>query len=287
MIREEARLAAVTSLSRALLQELAPTQAAQHDQELALWASKPAHLALQESLPSGDLPLPLPTGQTTKSRGLSRETIPSDGLDTTLVAGMFLQVILQAEHLPGTPVERTCFVKQAVKNFLVQRLAGQITLSQFFRLVNLIEQEVGYYFQRLQGQWLGAAAPLTPAQTAINTAATPEIRTAELQVALFSLPLPHQANRKLTPEGLLAFLLETKGKWFRLLDFEAHFNLNKKTAWAYLTLLLQHRIVRHNAQRANKVRYALAEQFLAAPSGPPDQSSRSHAGATEPYANKM
>ncbi len=269
MIREEARLAAVTSLSRALLRELAPTQATQHDQELALWASQPAHLAVQESLPPGDLPLPLPPRQT-KSRGPGREVLPTDGLDTTLVAGMFLQVILQAEHLPGTPVERTCFVKQAVKNFLVQRLAGQITLSQFFRLVTLIEQEVGYYFQRLQGQWLGAE-PLTPAPTVINIVATPEIRTAELRDALLSLPLPHQANRKLTPEGLLAFLMETKGKWFRLLDFEAHFRLNKKTAWAYLTLLQQQRILRHNAQRANKVRYALAEQFLTTPAGAPEQ----------------
>ncbi len=76
------------------------------------------------------------------------------GLDTTLVAGMFLQVILEAEHLPGNTLERTNYVKQAVKNFLVQRLAGQITLSQFFRLVQIIEHEVTYYFHRLQGEWL-------------------------------------------------------------------------------------------------------------------------------------
>ena len=65
---------------------------------------------------------------------------------------MFLQVILEAEHLPGNTLERTSFVKQAVKNFLVQRLAGQITLSQFFRLVQIIEHEVTYYFHRSAGR---------------------------------------------------------------------------------------------------------------------------------------
>jgi len=264
MSREEARLAAIQSLSQGLLQELAPEHVAGFDQDFALWLARPRQLAARERLPGDDLLLPL-GGWSAKTPTAGQPARLAQGLDTTLVAGMFLQVILEAEHLPGTPLERTCFVKQAVKNFLVQRLAGQITLSQFFRLVQLIEQEVGYYFQRLQGQWLGAAdraeAP-GPAMAGVPSV-EPPILVAELQAALRGLSLPQQANRKLSPEGLLAFLVDTQGRWFRLLDFEAHFRLNKKTAWSYLTLLLQHQIVRHNEQRANKVRYALAERFVA------------------------
>ncbi len=267
MSREEARLAAIQTLSQGVLQELAPEQMGGFDQDFALWLAMPVHLAAREQVSGDDLLLPM--GRWASRRSTNRNLARTDqGLDTTLVAGMFLQVILEAEHLPGTPLERTCFVKQAVKNFLVQRLAGQITLSQFFRLVQLIEQEVGYYFQRLQGQWLPAAEASEPA--AVPTAPPPkgrEIRTAALRTALLGLPLPQQANRKLSLEGLLAFLLDSQGRWFRLLDFEAHFRLNKKTAWSYLTLLLQHEIVRHNEQRANKVRYALAEQFLGPQSG--------------------
>ncbi len=272
MSREEARMAAVQSLSQGLLQELAPDQLARFDQDFALWLATPWHVAAREQVPGEDLLLPM-GGWTSKGQSGQKPASLAQGLDATLVAGMFLQVILEAEHLPGTPLERTCFVKQAVKNFLVQRLAGQITLSQFFRLVQLIEQEVGYYFQRLQGQWLSAVdlpeAPRQPLAAGQPTTQA-QILVTDLQAALSGLPLPQQANRKLSPEGLLAFLVDTQGRWFRLLDFEAHFHLNKKTAWSYLTLLLQHHIVRHNEQRANKVRYAVAENFLAPQSGQVD-----------------
>ena len=181
---------------------------------------------------------------------------------------MFLQVILEAEHLPGNTLERTSFVKQAVKNFLVQRLAGQITLSQFFRLVQIIEHEVTYYFHRLQGEWLSPEQTLSTQAcsrltSSYKIALPAPIQTYDLRLALSRLPLPHQANRKLSPDGLFDFLVKSEGRWFRLLDFESQFRLNKKTAWSYLTLLLHHDILRHNDEKANKVRYALSPKFLA------------------------
>lgn len=269
MFRQEARLAAVAALSRSLLQELAPDELANFSQDFPLWLATSLQMAVKERLLGEDLLVPL-GGETARGQISPRPARPTQSLDTTLVAGMFLQVMLEAEHLPGTPLERTCFVKQAVKNFLVQRLAGQITLSQFFRLVQVIEQEVGYYFQRLQGQWLGAGdLPERPGEpvVAAEPAVRPEILLSDLQAALSCLPLPQQANRKLSPEGLLAFLAESQGKWFRLMDFESHFRLNKKTAWSYLTLLLHSEILRHNEQKANKVRYALATRFLSCPPG--------------------
>ncbi len=266
MSRQEARLAAIHSLSQGVLRVLAPDQDLKFEQDFGLWAANPARLVAREHLGGEELVFPL-SDRTSKARDRSLPVGAPQGLDTTLVAGMFFQVILEAEHLPGNTLERTSFVKQAVKNFMVQRLAGQITLSQFFRLVQIIEHEVTYYFHRLQGEWLSpedAPPPKSPVSgTGCTVTPAPPIQTYDLRLALSRLPLPHQANRKLSPEGLLDFLVKSEGRWFRLLDFESHFRLNKKTAWTYLALLLQHDILRHNEEKANKVRYALSLKFMA------------------------
>jgi hypothetical protein len=272
--REEDRLATIHSLSQGIVKLLAPGQELKFEQDFGHWAANPAVWAVRESVGGGDLVYTVGK-QDTKARERSWTGGAPQGLDTTLVAGMFLQVILEAEHLPGNTLERTSFVKQAVKNFLVQRLAGQITLSQFFRLVQIIEHEVTYYFHRLQGEWLSPeeAAPVTPLSglgTGYAVASAPAMQTYDLRLALSRLPLPHQANRKLSPEGLFDFLVKSEGRWFRLLDFESQFRLNKKTAWTYLTLLLHHDILRHNEEKANKVRYSLSLKFMA-----PENVSRS------------
>jgi DNA-binding IclR family transcriptional regulator len=77
-----------------------------------------------------------------------------------------------------------------------------------------------------------------------------------------------QKGRRITAEGLLAFLLGTEGRWFRLLDLEAHFRVNKKTAWSYLNLLLKAGLLEHNGEKANRVRYVLASPFRAPNSSP-------------------
>ncbi len=153
MPRQENRLAVIQALSQGVLWVLAPEQALKFEQDFGLWAANPVKLAVREHLVGEELTYSL-GNLSSKNREQPFPAVAPQGLDTTLVAGMFLQVILEAEHLPGNTLERTSFVKQAVKNFLVQRLAGQITLSQFFRLVQIIEHEVTYYFHRLQGEWL-------------------------------------------------------------------------------------------------------------------------------------
>jgi hypothetical protein len=271
--REEARIATIQYLSQGILRLLAPDQEPKFEENFGLWAANPTRLAVREHFDSGDLVYSL-GDRTKRAREGSLSGVVPQGLDTTLVAGMFFQVLLEAEHLPGNTLERTSFVKQAVKNFLVQRLAGQITLSQFFRLVQIIEHEVTYYFHRLQGEWLSPeeAPPvksLPGLGTGYTVATAPTVQTYDLRLALSRLPLPHQANRKLSPDGLLDFIVKSEGRWFRLLDFESHFRLNKKTAWTYLTLLLHHDILRHNEEKANKVRYALSLTYMA-----PENSSR-------------
>ena len=148
------------------------------------------------------------------------------------------------------------------------QLAGQITLSQFYRLLNLIEEEAGHYFARLD--WSGVRAGFQETRGVGGPGAKPEpVKGEALRQALAQMPLPVKGRRKLTPETLWDFLRQTEGRWFRLLDFEARFQVNKKTAWGYLTLLLQKGVLVHNGEKANRVRYALAAPFQADPGGAP------------------
>jgi hypothetical protein len=180
-------------------------------------------------------------------------------LDTTLVAGMFFQVLREAENLPASTPERVSFIRRQAKSYLATRLAGQITLTQFFRLLNLIEENVQSYFEEVRGGWVGVktVTGASPAPPPPQEA----IRTEALRQALQELPLIPKGRRKLTSGPLEEFLRETQGTWFRLLDFEEHFQVNKKTAWAYLTQLLQAGILEHNGEKANKVRYMVAGPF--------------------------
>ena len=170
---------------------------------------------------------------------------------------MFFEVLKDASRLPAGPRERVSFVRKKAKDYLVTRLAGQITLSQFYRLLNLIEARVDYYFAYLTADWVGAPrrreAPGLPQPGIIDGEA--------LRQALARLSLPLKGNRKLSSETLWDFFSRNGGDWFRLLDFEAHFQVNKKTAWTYLNLLLTEGLLEHNGEKANRVRYTLASPF--------------------------
>jgi|GEM_PF-458270 len=271
VLADEARLETIRKLSRCTIEVLVPDQAATFAEVFATWAALPQQYVVKEDLHSEGFPrlaaLDLGKGPEGElARGVPRKSSPDRGLDTTLVAGLFFQVLLEAEHLPVNSQERSTFVKREVKNFLVSRLAGQITLSQFFRLMHLIDTEITHYFDRFRNEWLSVTPEATPNDYLPEIPSfrpLPEpVLQEKLRQALAQVPLPQQANRKLSGEGLLRFLLDTRGNWFRLLDFEFQFSLNKKTAWTYLSMLLQHHILRHNEQKANRVRYALSPQFL-------------------------
>ncbi|MFZ5448347.1 MAG: hypothetical protein ACOZFS_06895 [Thermodesulfobacteriota bacterium] len=237
----DAILTLVRTLTPPVLELFSPSKVEDFEDDFADWALDVGTLGVSESSPV------LPP--------------PGRGLDTTLVAGMFFQVMLEASRLPAGAQERVSFVRKRAKDYLVNQLAGQITLSQFYRLLNLIEEEVGFYFAKQD--WIGGkpnlveASRLRPKQELVKTDA--------LRQALGKIGLPEKGRRKLTPETLWDFLQETEGRWFRLLDFEARFQVNKKTAWAYLNLLLQEGILVHNGEKANRVRYALAGTLKANP----------------------
>jgi hypothetical protein len=188
---------------------------------------------------------------------------PSQGLDTTLVAGMFFEVLMEAARLPVSSGERVSFVRKKAKDYLVTRLAGQITLSQFYRLLNLIEAKVGDYFEHLTGDWTGVPRAREAAHPASCLPDREAVDGEALREALARLSIPLKGRRKLTPETLWDFLRRTGGRWFKLLDFEEHFQVNKKTAWSYLNQLLTAGILEHNGEKANRVRYGLAPSFKA------------------------
>jgi hypothetical protein len=195
------------------------------------------------------------------AENLAQPRPATTGIETTLVAGMFFEVLMDAARLPAGPRERVSFVRKRAKDYLVTRLAGQITLSQFYRLLNLIETKAGDYFQHLTDDWTG---PSRPREAALS-AAPETVDAAALSEALARLTLPLKGRRKFTPETLEDFLYRTGGRWFKLLDLETHFQVNKKTAWSYLNLLLSEGVLEHNGEKANKVRYALAPAFRTEP----------------------
>lgn len=248
----ERRLALVKTLTRMALKELAPRE------ETLNFDGRFAVFAATAGLPQA-------------AERLAFFQAREQGLDLTLVAGMFFQVLLEAEELPATPPERLAFVRRQAKNYLVNRLAGEIPLSRFFRLLDLIDAQVLSYFENLREGWLG---PLQPqADSSSPKMPEPCIKIAELEEALAKIPLPAKGRRKLTHETLRDFLEGSQGRWFKLLDFENRFQINKKTAWAYLHQLLKEGILEHNGEKANKVRYTLARRFRQG-EAPPEGSAR-------------
>jgi len=241
----DATLTLVRTLTRPVLELFSPGQADDFEDDFAAWTLSAGALGVSE-----------------KSYAL---TPPAHGLDTTLVAGMFFQVVMEASRLPTGSQERVSFIRKKAKDYLVTQLAGQITLSQFYRLLNLIEKEVGQYFARQD--WSGGKASLREA--GLPPLLPESVKGEALRQALAKIALPLKGRRKLTPETLWAFLRGTEGRWFRLLDIEARFQVNKKTAWGYLNLLLQEGVLAHNGEKANRVRYALAAPFQANPAGAP------------------
>jgi hypothetical protein len=238
-MERESQIELVRSLTKSVMEAMRPEKMSTFAEDFGAVAFSGGHFRAEESLAVHH-----PRSQT---------------LDTTLVAGMFFQVLREAEKLPASTPERVSFIRRQAKNYLATRLAGQIPLSQFFRLLNLIEENVQSYFEEARGSWVG---PKTVAATSSAPDPPEEVVQSEpLRLALEALPLIPKGRRKLTSNALEGFLRETGGSWFRLLDFEERFGVNKKTAWAYLTQLLQAGILEHNGEKANKVRYMVANSL--------------------------
>ena len=107
----DAALTLVRTLTRPVLELFAPAQVDDFEDDFAAWTLSAGALGVSE-----------------KSSAL---TPPAHGLDTTLVAGMFFQVVMEASRLPTGSQERVSFIRKRAKDYLVTQLAGQITCRNF------------------------------------------------------------------------------------------------------------------------------------------------------------
>src|SRR4030042_973910 len=105
-------LTLVRTLTQPVLELFPPAQLDDFEDDFAAWTLGAGALGVEE-----------------KSSAL---TLPAHGLDTTLVAGMFFQVVMEASRLPTASQERVSFVRKRAKDYLVEQMAGQISLPHFF-----------------------------------------------------------------------------------------------------------------------------------------------------------
>jgi len=130
-------------------------------------------------------------------------------------------------------------------------------LHSFQSVAQRLDDWFELYYHRLpwEGEALfsGGLAPVGP-----------PLREELLAEALQGLEplLPKRRHRKLDRDRLEAFLRRTAGQWFRLRDFEEFFGIDRKTAWEYVTKLIQAGLLSHNQGRAAAARYRLAPRFV-------------------------
>jgi hypothetical protein len=206
-----------------------------------------------------------------------------DSLNRALVAGLMLEVMLEHPTLveePGTGCHR---LKAYLRKTLAVHLAGRIPLASFHSLAQGLDHWFAVIYPLLADTGQGKAPSLP-------VPASPRSRSCSLREDLFSEALartpgliPQRRHRKLDREKLKSFLESTGGQWFRLRDFEAHFGMDRKTAWEYVQKLLQVGVLVHNQGHSSAVRYRVEARFLqpgwlttAEPAEEAASGSRSH-----------
>ena len=186
-----------------------------------------------------------------------------ENLDRALVAGVMLDAVLHTPDLLSEPQARRRQVKGRLQDLLVAYLAGRVTLDRFRTLMSHLDRWFALYYPLLPpaGPLEAKVAPDPPCPSPWKRQA---LRDDLLEHWLHGHRgiLPRRRHRKFHEDKLRAFLNDTQGGWFRLKDFQQHFDLDRKTAWEYLQKLRQAGLLDHNRGRATAVRYCLAPQFL-------------------------
>jgi hypothetical protein len=230
------------------------------------------------------------TGQPTKDENATPAEVKSqEKLDRALVAGLILEVVLDQGNLPGGPKARQHQVKTRIQDYLVQHLAGRVSLDRFRALAQNLDGWFDFYYPLVAAEErpaaakagaviYGAAEPraayqvheprqewpapkaAAPAPALVHHACLDQLLDTWLEAA--KTDIPHRSHRKLTPAKLRTFLCQSAGRWFRLRDFERFVQMDRKTAWDYLQQFLQTGLLCHNRKNSAAVRYCLAPSFL-------------------------
>ena len=153
-------------------------------------------------------------------------------------------------------------MRKRAKDYLVNRLAWYTTLSQFYRLLNLIEEQVGHYFEHLTDDW---TAPPRDREAAAPCPEPEAIDGEALRRALSRLSLPLEGKRKLTFETLwdvvAVAVAAGSGCWI----LRSTSGSIKRPPGAIRTCCKRRASWNTTAQKANRVRYAVAPAFRAEP----------------------
>lgn len=199
-------------------------------------------------------------------------------LNRALVAGLMLEVILENPRLGEEPDSRRHRLKACLRSVMASQLAGHIPLASFQSLV----QRMDHWFEEFYPV-LAEAGSFSHSSALAMVAPSPggvPLRQDLFTECLERTPglIPKRRHRKFDQEKLLNFLESTKGTWFRLRDFEDHFQVDRKTAWEYAQKLLQVGLLVHNQGHSSAVRYRVAPRFLK----PPWATPADHAGQPVP-----
>lgn len=220
----------------------------------------------------------------------SKGTISNqEKLDRALVAGLILEVVLDQPDLPESRQARQRLVKARIRDYLVQHLAGQVSLDRFRRLAQNLDGWFEFYYPLVAPDSRPAAAPGAAVTYGVrepraayevnepqapwphrrtDSQVPPPVRQAcweellDNWLAAAQTDMPQRSHRKLTPTKLKDFLSHSSGRWFRLRDFERFIPLDRKTAWDYVHQFVQQGLLCHNRKNSAAVRYCLAPSFL-------------------------
>jgi hypothetical protein len=191
-------------------------------------------------------------------------------LDRVLVAGLLLETILDAPDSLDNDQSRRRAIKARLKHNLATHLAGRVTLDHFRALIRNLDHWFPYYYPLVApvgyesggGQGVAGVTSLPEAPRPASCCVLKEAELEEWLAAHVHEVLPQRPHRKLHPAMLPEFLRCTRGGWFRIRDFEAHFGIDRKTAWEYLRKLRAAGLLCHNGERSAAVRYCLGDRFL-------------------------
>ncbi|MCL4501682.1 MAG: hypothetical protein M1438_07470 [Deltaproteobacteria bacterium] len=189
-------------------------------------------------------------------------------LDRALVAGLLLEVFLEAPAVPVDPQIRSRDIKSRLTYAMVKHLAGRVTLDRFRTLMQRLDDWFPYYYPLMPPLPKSEPEKERPAsKTAANVGPIPPSLVRQdhfkewLEKAAPEI-LPRRPQGKLQAKGLEDFLQLAQGSWFRLKDLARHFGIDRKTAWEYVQKLQEAGLLIHNHGRSAAVRYRLADHFL-------------------------